>query len=432
MRTTDAFARAAVTAAVGMLLLGGQPASGSVQQPAVVSEQAAAQTPHVEATADVPHPLALAVGQVGGTMYVGGKFTSAQNAEQTESFPRTNLMAFDAATGTIDSDFQPDLNKPVFAVLGVGDAVYVGGQFTSVDGVTRPGLAKLRASSGELIRAFKPALPAGGRVSEVRLVNGRLLVGGTFAGALVALDPITGINTGYLGVEITGKLRLTTNRTEVEKFAVNPQGTRLVAVGNFTAVNGVNRKRAFMLNLGDTGATLANWYYAPLDHRCESAKPTYQAYLQDVDFSPDGTYFVVVATGFVPAHPEDIGTAICDAAARFETDISAPATPTWINYTGGDTLHAVAATGAAVYVQGHNRWLDNPQGRDFAGPGAVSRRGIGAIDPVSGAALAWDPDKPAVQGGHDFLATPEGLWVVSDSLRTSGDYHRGIAFLPLS
>jgi hypothetical protein len=28
-----------------------------------------------------------------------------------------------------------------------------------------------------------------------------------------------------------------------------------------------------------------------------------------------------------------------------------------------------------VYVQGHNRWLDNPYGKDFAGPGAVERKG---------------------------------------------------------
>jgi len=83
-----------------------------------------------------------------------------------------------------------------------------------------------------------------------------------------------------------------------------------------------------------------------------------------------------------------IGTDVCDAAARFETNIAHPTKPTWINYTGGDTLHAVAATGKAVYVQGHNRWLDNPEGANTAGPGAVDRPGIGAINPKTGKARA--------------------------------------------
>jgi len=44
-------------------------------------------------------------------------------------------------------------------------------------------------------------------------------------------------------------------------------------------------------------------------------------------------------------------------------------------------------TGAAVCVQGHQRWLDNPYGRNSEGPVAVDRCGIGAIDPVRGTAL---------------------------------------------
>ena len=84
-----------------------------------------------------------------------------------------------------------------------------------------------------------------------------------------------------------------------------------------------------------------------------------------------------------------------------------------------------------MYVQGHNRWLDNPEGANTAGPGAVSRPGIGAINPKTGMARAWNPVKPAAQGGQDFLVTKAGLWVVSDSKRFHGEYHHGIAFVPL-
>ena len=109
-----------------------------------------------------------------------------------------------------------------------------------------------------------------------------------------------------------------------------------------------------------------------------------------------------------------------------------PAQPTWINYTGGDTLHSVAATGAAVYVQGHQRWLDNPDGNNFAGPGAVPREGIGAINPATGLALEWNPGKTREVGGKELFATPGGLWVGSDGERFASEYRACIAFVPLT
>jgi hypothetical protein len=163
--------------------------------------------------------------------------------------------------------------------------------------------------------------------------------------------------------------------------------------------------------------------------RC--AAKTLPDQLRDVDFSPDGSYFVIAGSGYIPASSSQLGYTICDAVARFETANPAPARPTWINYTGGDTLHSVAATGAAVYVQGHQRWLDNPYGKDSAGPGAVARQGIGAIDPKSGKALPWNPSKDRDVGGKDFLVTASGLWVASDGRHFRGETRWGIAFCPL-
>jgi len=431
MHTTKALSPLAA-ALMALVLFTGGTAQASPAQDDVVSEVAASYTPHLLADAAVSKPLALAVGQsqTGATIYVGGRFQSVENAGRTQTYSRQNIVAFDSATGSI-STFAPDLDGLVYAILGVGDSVYVGGEFSTVDGTPRPALVKLDATTGARDLNFNPTAIPGGRVSEIRLVNGRLLVGGTFGKKLLALDPVTGANTNYIDISITGQLPLTTSKVEVYRFAVNPQGTRLVGVGNFTTVAGQDRKRVFMLELGPT-TSLHDWYYAPLDEKCYSNTPTRQAYVDDVDFSPDGSYFVLVATGFVqPEWPAQTFTAVCDAAARFETDDPKPLKPTWINYTGGDTLHSVAVTGAAVYVQGHNRWLDNPYGKDSLGAGGVVRKGIGALDSTNGEALDWDPPKPAAQGGQDFLATSEGLWVVSDSTRFNGKYHRGIAFAPL-
>jgi hypothetical protein len=152
-------------------------------------------------------------------------------------------------------------------------------------------------------------------------------------------------------------------------------------------------------------------------------------YLRDVDFSPDGSYFVYVSTGFMPRFG-GANRDICDAVARFETNTLNPNRPTWINYSGGDTYHSVAATGAAVYAQGHIRQMNDPA---WPTPGpAVDREGIGAINPTTGVALSWNPGKTRGVGGKEMLATPAGLWVGSDTPRFAGEFRSDLAFLPLN
>ncbi|HMJ76181.1 MAG TPA: DUF4214 domain-containing protein, partial [Iamia sp.] len=123
---------------------------------------------------------------------------------------------------------------------------------------------------------------------------------------------------------------------------------------------------------------------------------------------------------------------LCDSATRWETIDDGTATPTWVNWTGGDSLTSVAVTGAAVYVAGHNRWLDNPKGTDTAGPGAVVRTGIGALSPTTGKALSWNPGRERGLVAPRLVATAEGLYVLSDSDKFAGEYHPRITYLTLT
>jgi Domain of unknown function (DUF5122) beta-propeller len=366
--------------------------------------------------------------QVGGTMYAGGSFSSVSTASGVSpggSFSRANIVAFNPTTGVI-SPFAPSVNGAVWALATDGTWLYVGGTFTTVNGVARRGLAKLNPATGAVDTGFNAGLASGG-VFDAAVVSGRLIVGGSFPGKLRALNLASGANTGYLNLGISGTVADNAGAVEVYRFAVNPAGTRLVGVGNFTTVGGQSRWRAFMIDLGSSSATVDPWHYAPLQNVCAAA--SLSDYMRDVDFSPDGSWFVFVSTGFVP-QSGGVGRDLCDATARFETNVASPARPTWINYTGGDTLHSVAVTDVAVYVQGHQRWLDNPQGRDSAGPGAVSRPGIGAIDPTSGLALPWNPTKDRGVGGKDLYVTPQGLWVGSDTTHIGHEYHARIALMP--
>lgn len=406
-------------------------AAAGIAQPRVVSQDPVNYTPNLVGDATVAHPAVYAF-EPSATlpqMYVGGQFHSLQNAQRTSSYVRPYIAAFNRTTGAVSTSFHPVLDGSVWAIVSVGSSVYAAGEFTHVNGVARRGLVKLNASG-----SVDPAFNASSTFSEgvaydLKSVKGRLIVGGSFPKGLAALSPTSGADTGYLNLGISGSVAtLTKEPTHVYRFAVNPGASRLVAIGNFTTVSGQARARAFMLNLGASKGVLASWYYAPLSRYCNHKNVP--AYLRDVDFSPTGSYFVLVASGNVPTKGR-IGTDVCDAAARLETNIAHQSKPTWINYTGGDTLHSVAVSSKAVYVQGHNRWLDNPTGHGSCLTTCVVRHGIGAIDPVSGRALEWNPVKGRGVGGKETLLTPQGLWVGSDTSLIHREYHYGIALMPL-
>lgn len=423
-------ARAATVAGlVSTLGLGHLAANASpYPHPTVVSEAPVMAMPVLATTTGQPKPVGYTIAEAGNQMVVGGRFQTVENGNRSVQYTRRNVFAFDATTGAVSAGFAPNVDGDVWGTWSDGTSVYIGGGFRNVNGVARPALAKLDLATGQLDANFRPTF-TGGRVSDIAMVNGQLIVSGTFQKRIVSLNPTTGKPTTYLNHAVGGRLP-NSNSAQVFHFDVSPDGQHLVAVGNFLTVDGQPRPRAFMLDLGPTSSTLSSWNYEPLGLACSSGRQNAQAYVLDVDFAPDSSYFAFAAFGFMFQSGQR-GFQLCDSASRFETDNLNPSQPTWINYTGGDSLKAIAVTGAAVYVQGHSRWLDNPFGRDFAGPGAVSRPGGGAIDPVTGLALPWNPVMPQQAGGFQILPTATGVWFATDGIRFGGKYRPGIRFAPL-
>ncbi len=414
-------AGALVLAAVSVALT---PAAADTPHPTVVSANPANYTPALVQVTGQPKPIADAIAVSGNTVAVGGRFTRVTQNGQT--YNRKNLVLFDANTGQVRNT-NLDANNRIWAAAASGGWIYVGGQFSSIGGVAKRSIARINATTGQVDPGFTSAVR--GRVNVLVVAKNRLYVGGSFGAKLVALDLVTGRNTGTFNLNIAGQLPNSWGTVTIQGMSVNPQGTRLVATGNFMTVAGQARSRLFVADVSGTQATLDPWYYSRFASPCSSTHPRRIAYLHGVDFSPDGVHFSVAATGQI-SRPGDRYATVCDGVGRFS--LQNPNAPQWINYTGGDSVWAVSDTGSAVYTQGHFQWLDNPFGwasRD--GGGAARRLGIGAIDPSTGRALPWAPAKRAQIGGRALVATSAGLWVGSDSVQFGGEPRRGIAFAPL-
>lgn len=369
--------------------------------------------------------------EVGQWIVAGGNFTRVQAASGGPVLTRNSIMAFNKSTGAISTSFVPQLDGVVKALAtGPDGTVYVGGNFNNVNGSNGFKITQLRVSDATQVGAFRPGV-TNAIVQDIRYVDGRLFMGGDFTRVqgearnhLAELDPTTGnllsrTNVSFDGTHYGGN-------TLIRHMDVSPDGSKLVAIGNFTSVDGQQRVEVAMLDIGGANTTLSSWHTDRYEPRCYNV---FRYIVRDVEFSPDGSYFVIGGTGgYGSGSPS-----LCDSVTRWESDATGPdQDPTWIEYTGGDSLYSVAVTGSVIYVGGHNRWLNNPSRADAWGPGGVDRSGIGAVDPVNGVPLSWNPGRTRGQGVFDMLATSEGLFIGTDTDRVRGEYHARLAFFPLA
>lgn len=394
-------------------------------QPTLVSEDPAESTP------DVLDGSVLAIAVAGNTVVLGGSFTRVQNSPGAPVRTRAHLLSFDAATGRVIREFRPHVNGTVTSLAtGPHGSVYVGGEFTKVNGRRYPGVVRIRLSTGRLFRDFRPPAPNGG-VSDLAYESGRVFIAGGFdrlgrhrRTALAELAPIDGAVRPSLDLRVKGGHF--GGRAQVSKLDVTPNGRRMVVVGNFVAVGGERRVEVAMLNLGGDRVRVARWRTGRFRPHC--ADPYYHI-TRDVQFAPDGSYFVIVATGAYSHGPPKL----CDSASRWETAAHGGSVqPTWVDWTGGDSLYATVLTDTAVYVGGHQRWLNNPYAGNAHGPGAVPRAGIAALDPVNGLPLSWNPGRTRGHGVEELYATAKGLYMGSDTDKVAGEYHARIAYFPLA
>jgi hypothetical protein len=399
--------------------------AGGLPDNLVVSENPVDWTPHVL------DGRVYAIAQVGDRMLVGGHFSQVRQAGSKEVLTRRNLFAFDADTGAIDRSFNPAPDGMVSAVVAApgGGAVFVGGRFGRIAGQAKTALAKLDVPSGRPSDGFKAWVSW--RVDDLVVKGSRLFIAGGIESVNgVSRSGLAAVDVGSGALEPGVAVRFTSPRNKlliVNRIAIRADGSRLVALGSFLKADGQDRPQLAVLDLDGGRARLADWHTDGYAARCA---PWFDTYMRGVDISADGSFFVVVTTGS-RARP------LCDAVARFELGGTGHnIKPTWVDYSGGDTFTGVAVTDAAVYVGGHQRWMNNPYHNDTGrtatpGIGSVPRPGISALDPVNGLPLSWNPGRePRGLGVFTFVATPQGLWIGSDTNNVGGEYHPRLAMFP--
>lgn len=373
----------------------------------------------------------------GDTVFVGGTFTQIQMALDGEIFNQPYLFAYSKSTGAILEDFDPILNKPVRALQTTGDGagIFAGGDFTTLNGETnRKGLVKLD-KYGDRVQGFS-ARP-NKRVYTMDRSGNTLYIGGNFdrigqvpVEYLAAIDAQSGALLPTVNMDFDGVISTTRTRgsASVDVLKVTSDNQLMVVVGNFLSINGVSRSRLALLELGDQ-TSVSNWNTDVFDIQCPARK--FPQYINGIDIAPDDSYFVTGTTGGPLT-----GYPACDTILRFELNdlTDTDAKPTWINYTGGDSVYEVATSEHAIYTGGHFRWLNNAFGRDWAGPGAVERRGLAVLDPLNGLPLLnWRADRnPRGVGVFSLETEPEGLYIGDDTDFLNGFEHLKFKFLPIT
>jgi chitodextrinase len=321
-----------------------------------------------------------AIVQVGGVVIVGGAFSQAleDGGAGTATLPRANLAAFDATTGAPLPGWDPLLNGAVYALALAPDGgrLYVGGAFTTVDGVSRTRLAAIDVATGSLIKTFKPPFTVASvralAVSGTRVYAGGLFrtMAGQIRERLAAVDAGTGaLDPVWAPAADAG----------VRTLAASPDGSRIYAGGDFTTISGQPRRQAAALGAAD-GGVIGDWH-------------------------PDPGYPVlglaVTGSGVYAA-----GGGAANQLAAWDATTGAVL---WMRHSDGD-FQAIAASGSLIYAGGHFNYYEGEL-----------RRKLVAVDSATGELRrGWRPVLP-----HTDL-TWEGVWALSTAggtrLAVGGDF----------
>lgn len=278
---------------------------------------------------------------VGNTVFVGGSFTNARpagSAAGTNTVARSHLLSYNLTTGALNP-FAPSLNGQVRAVAASpdGSRLYVGGEFSTVNGTTRSRIAAFDTATGSLNSSFRPQ--ANSRVSAVVASNSAVFFGGHFTSVSNVARPYVASARAADGAVLPFAPRLAGG--SVWSLALSPDASKLVIGGSFTTMNGSSNPGYGLGAVNATSGANMPWNISGL---IRNGGPN--AAITSLTSDQDSVY----GTGYV-----------FGSGGNFEGTFRAnwaDGAVRWVEDCHGDTYSAVPA-GAVVYSVGHPHFCGN-------------------------------------------------------------------------
>jgi hypothetical protein len=211
--------------------------------------------------------------RIGNRVYIAGSFTGLRETNNGPVIDQRYLAAVDASTGEIIQSFDPVLNDQV-RTLGAapdGSRLYIGGNFTTIDGESVANAAALNPSNGNVVPWT--TVQFGPVTAIVVEGSGDVFLGGYFG-------RVGGMNRDRLAkVSASGTVRsweadLSSN-DPVKSMALSPDGSRLYAGGGYTFQSGPSSGWVFRGFIEAFDASSGN------DVGSFSASPGYESFALD-------------------------------------------------------------------------------------------------------------------------------------------------------
>jgi hypothetical protein len=314
----------------------------------------------VDATTGTPDSWNPRPNNAGGAIAVSGSNAVIGGSTGVGGVARVGLAALDASTGAVDPGWVADVNATggVGHLAVLGSRLYVGGEFSSINGTARANLAAVSTAIGA-VDPWSSTLPFAWGVQTLYADGGRIYAGdrsdaeiGYAQAKIYALDPSTGgAVSGWTPPTAKSDFNLASSTAQLFQLAASP--CRLYAGGSFSSVNGIIRDGFAMFEL--PGGALS-----PL--ALVNASGSFGVALSGSTLFVSGSFLLSGAHTTVAAIDLQANALLWSRA-----DIS--------------SVSSMAITDQGLVVGG-----------GFDNVGGVARHALALLDPATGTLQPWAPD----------------------------------------